>query len=112
MVITIGLGARASTPQVPWPPWMGGGGAMGLAPDQVVTGAPTGQESLLFLLPYPAHNTFKKPILEHRVLCKPVLSPGGASCQSKPLRPSPRCARLSGCPESIYLAPLTPSLTF
>lgn len=65
LVITVGSGAGSSTPQVPWQLWVGGGGAVGLAPDQVVTGAPTGQASVLSLLPCPPHNSFQKPILEH-----------------------------------------------
>lgn len=98
LVVTAGLGAGSSTLQVPWQPWMSSGGAVGLAPDQVVTGAPTGQAGALFLLPSSPHHSFQKPILEHQVLCKAVLSPGGAGGQSKALRLSPWCAHLSRVP--------------
>ena len=77
---------------------MGRGGVVGFAPDQVVTGAPIGQASTLTLLPGPPQGFFQKPILEHQVLCKAVLSPGGAGCQSKALRLSPWCTHLSRVP--------------
>lgn len=101
----------SSIPQVPWQLQMGGGGAMDLATDKAATGIPTDQASALSLLPCPPHTSFQKPILEHQVLCKAVLSPGGASCQSKPLRLSLGALTSPGCPERIYLATLTLSFT-
>lgn len=71
---------------------------MGLAPDQVATRAPTERASVLSLLPCPPHSSFQKPILEHQVLCKAVLSPGRASCQSKHLGLSPWYVHLSRVP--------------
>lgn len=84
----------------PLPKFLGSGRwcSCGLCPVQVVTGAPTGQASAMSLLPSPPHRSFQKPILAHQVLCKAVLSPGGADCQSKALRLSPWCAHLSRVP--------------
>lgn len=90
---------------------MGHGGVVGFAPDQVVTAAPIGQASTLSLLLGPPQGSFQKPILEHQVLCKAVLSPGGAGCQSKLSGCLLGALTSPGCPEHIYLA-THPSFTF